>query len=155
MSKESARWVSNSDVIPMFPTLVWKVQLDPQLHKKIDAQVLAVLARSRDPLPPLAPGQGVRVIAQQYPSSEWAQYFAEYPAKRYNSFDNPKQHAIVVQFNTRVRSNQQERSPGQTWYALYYMWPNGTCVITVEYNTPDENLEIVRVYLEKYPSSIR
>jgi hypothetical protein len=36
-----------SDVIPMFPTLVWKVQLDPQLHKKIDAQVLAVLARSR------------------------------------------------------------------------------------------------------------
>jgi uncharacterized protein (TIGR02466 family) len=62
MSKESARWVSNSDVIPMFPTLVWKVQLDPQLHKKIDAQVLAVLARSRDPLPPLAPGNGWQSI---------------------------------------------------------------------------------------------
>jgi uncharacterized protein (TIGR02466 family) len=62
MSKESARWVSSSDVIPMFPTLVWKVQLDPQLHKKIDAQVLAVLARSRHPLPPLAPGNGWQSI---------------------------------------------------------------------------------------------
>src|SRR5258708_4068009 len=62
MSKESARWVSSSDVIPMFPTLVWKVQLDPQLHKKIDAQVLAVLARSRGPLPPLAPGNGWQSI---------------------------------------------------------------------------------------------
>jgi uncharacterized protein (TIGR02466 family) len=56
MSKENARWVSSSDVIPMFPTLVWKVQLEAQLHKEIDAQVLAVLARLRGPLPPLAPG---------------------------------------------------------------------------------------------------
>ena len=62
MSKESARWVSSSDVIPMFPTLVWKVQLDPQLRQKIDAQVLTVLERSRRPLPPLAPGQGWQSI---------------------------------------------------------------------------------------------
>ena len=62
MSKESTPWVSGSDVIPMFPTLVWKVQLDPQLHKKIDAQVLAALERSRRPLPPLAPGQGWQSI---------------------------------------------------------------------------------------------
>jgi len=46
----------------MFPTLVWKVQLEPQLNKKIDAQVLAVLARLRGPLPPLAPGHGWQSI---------------------------------------------------------------------------------------------
>jgi hypothetical protein len=103
---------------------------------------------------PVAPRQYISIVVQQYPNSAWAQYFAEYPANRYNSFDNPKQHAIVAQFNNRVRSNQLERSPGQTWYPLYYMWPNGNCVITVEYDTPDENLEIVRAYLEKYPSSI-
>jgi hypothetical protein len=103
---------------------------------------------------PLAPRQYISIVVQQYSNSAWAQYFAEYPAIRYNSFDNPKQHAIVAQFNNRVRSNQLERSPGQTWYPLYYMWPNGNCVITVEYDTPDENLEIVRAYLEKYPSSI-
>jgi uncharacterized protein (TIGR02466 family) len=62
MSKESARWVSSSDVIPMFPTLVWKVELETQLHKKIDAQALAVLARLRGPLPPLAPGHGWQSI---------------------------------------------------------------------------------------------
>ena len=102
-----------------------------------------------------APGQYVWVIVQQYPNSAWAQYLAEYPPNRYNSFDNPKQHAIVVQFNNRVRSNQLERSPGETWVALYYIWPSGNCVITVEYHTSDESLDIVRAYLEKYPSSIR
>jgi hypothetical protein len=112
--------------------------------------------KTGEPVPqwPLAPSQYISIVVQQYPSSAWAQYFAEYPPRRYNSFDNPKQHAIVVQFNNRVRSNQLERSPGQTWYRLYYMWPSGNCVITVEYGTLDENLEIVRAYLEKYPSSI-
>jgi hypothetical protein len=62
MSKQSARWVSSSDVIPMFPTLVWKVQLEPHLHRQIDAQVLSVLARLRGPLPPLAPGHGWQSI---------------------------------------------------------------------------------------------
>ena len=31
---------------------------------------------------------------------------------------------------------------------------DAVCVTTVEYYTPEENLEIVRAYLEKYPSSI-
>jgi hypothetical protein len=103
---------------------------------------------------PLAPRQYISIVVQQYPNRAWAQYFAEYPPNRYNSFNNPKQHAIVAQFNNRVRSNQLERSPGQTWYPLYYMWPSGSCVITVEYYTLDENLEVVRAYLEKYRSSI-
>jgi uncharacterized protein (TIGR02466 family) len=62
MSKETARWVSSSDVIPMFPTLVWKAQLEAQLHKEISARVLTVLARMRGPLPPLAPGHGWQSI---------------------------------------------------------------------------------------------
>jgi hypothetical protein len=112
--------------------------------------------KTGEPIPqaPLAPRQYISVVVQQYPNSAWAQYFAEYPPNRYNSFDNPKQHAIVAQFNNRVRSNRLERSPGQTWYSLYYIWPSGDCVITVEHNTPDENLEIEQAYLEKYPSSI-
>lgn len=60
--KESARWVSESDVIPMFPTLVWKVQLEAQLRKGIDIQVLAALARMRRGMPPLAPGHGWQSI---------------------------------------------------------------------------------------------
>jgi uncharacterized protein (TIGR02466 family) len=48
-----ARWCTASDVIPMFPTLVWKMTLEA-----IGAKVLASLARMRRDLPPLAPGQG-------------------------------------------------------------------------------------------------
>ena len=124
-------------------------------EKPGDMSFSAFYTKTGEPVPqPPAPGQYVWVIVQQYPNSAWAQYFAEYPPNRYNSFDNPKQHAIVVQFNSRVRSNQLERSPGQTWYPLYYIWPCGNYVITVEYHTSDENLVIVRAYLEKYPSSI-
>jgi uncharacterized protein (TIGR02466 family) len=62
MSKQSTRWVSGSDVIPMFPTLVWKVQLEAQLRKGIDAKMVAALVRMRKVAPPLAPGQGWQSI---------------------------------------------------------------------------------------------
>jgi uncharacterized protein (TIGR02466 family) len=46
----------------MFPTLVWKVQLEAQLHREIDAKVLTALARMREAMPPLAPGHGWQSI---------------------------------------------------------------------------------------------
>ncbi len=112
--------------------------------------------KTGEPVPqwPVAPRQYISVVVQQYPDSAWAQYFAEYPQRMYFSPDDPKLHALVTQFNKKVRSSQLERSPGQTWNSLYYMWPSGNCVVTVEYYTPDENLEIVQAYLGKYPSSI-
>jgi uncharacterized protein (TIGR02466 family) len=51
-------WIEASDVIPMFPTLVWKIQLKPDLHQAIAATILRSLERMRSDLPPLAPGQG-------------------------------------------------------------------------------------------------
>jgi uncharacterized protein (TIGR02466 family) len=62
MSKKSAQWASASEVIPMFPTLVWKLQLDSQLRKRIDAKMLAALARMRKAATPLAPGHGWQSI---------------------------------------------------------------------------------------------
>lgn len=113
--------------------------------------------RIGEPVPewPQAPRKYVMVTVQQYPSSGWAQYFAEFPARMYIPPDDPKQHAVVTQFNSKVRSSQLTRSPGQTWIPLYYMWPSSDCLITIDYRTSDENLEIVRAYLEKYPSMIR
>lgn len=110
-----------------------------------------------EPVPdwPHAPGQYISVAVQQYPSSAWAQHFAEFPGRMYISPDDPKQHAVVTQFNNKVRSSQLTRAPGQTAIPLYYMWPSRDCVITIDYYTRDENLEMVRIYLKKYPSSIR
>lgn len=42
----------------MFPTLVWKMELEARLRESIEAQALASLARMRADLPPLAPGRG-------------------------------------------------------------------------------------------------
>ena len=58
MGTQNARWNEASDVIPMFPTLVWKIELEARLREAIGTRVLAALARLRRDLPPLAPGQG-------------------------------------------------------------------------------------------------
>lgn len=58
MLGQSGRWSDASDVIPMFPTLVWKIELQAQLHETIDAKAFAALSRMRRDLPPLAPGEG-------------------------------------------------------------------------------------------------
>lgn len=58
MVKENAPWIEASDVIPMFPTLVWKVQLKAELHEVINAKILAALEGMRRDMPGLAPNQG-------------------------------------------------------------------------------------------------
>ncbi|MGH8286369.1 MAG: 2OG-Fe(II) oxygenase family protein [Steroidobacteraceae bacterium] len=47
-----------SDVISMFPTFVWRIEIEAQARRTIEAKVLAALSRLRANLPPLAPGQG-------------------------------------------------------------------------------------------------
>ena len=58
MVKERSRWMEASDVIPMFPTLVWKILLKAELRDAIDAKILATLERLRRDLPTLKPGHG-------------------------------------------------------------------------------------------------
>jgi len=58
MVKENEPWIESSDVIPMFPTLVWKVQLKAELHEAIDKKIFAALESMRRDVPQLAPGQG-------------------------------------------------------------------------------------------------
>ncbi len=57
MVKESNRWMESSDVIPMFPSLVWKVQIEASLRDALAASVLAALTDMRS-LPPLEAGRG-------------------------------------------------------------------------------------------------
>ncbi|CAN7237878.1 2OG-Fe(II) oxygenase family protein [Variovorax sp. LjRoot290] len=58
MVKESNRWMEASDVIPMFPSLVWKIQFEAGLRDALARSILAALADMRRGLPPLEAGRG-------------------------------------------------------------------------------------------------
>jgi uncharacterized protein (TIGR02466 family) len=50
-------WIENSDVVSLFPTLVWKIQLRAEVHEPIDASALGLLHSLRQGLPELKPGE--------------------------------------------------------------------------------------------------
>ena len=52
------QWIQASDVIPMFPTLVWKISLKPELRYATEAKVMAMLESLRRDRPMLEPGHG-------------------------------------------------------------------------------------------------
>ena len=47
-----------SDVVAMFPSLVWKIQLDAGLRDSLNPKIEEALAEMRRELPPLSAGQG-------------------------------------------------------------------------------------------------
>jgi uncharacterized protein (TIGR02466 family) len=56
--KASDQWIEASDVMPMFPTLLWKILVKREFRDAIDAKILAMLGSMRRDLPRLEPGQG-------------------------------------------------------------------------------------------------
>jgi len=59
MTTDRNPWIEASDVIPMFPTLVWKLQLRAEVHQAMDNRILALLEELRRLEPdPLGRGQG-------------------------------------------------------------------------------------------------
>jgi len=56
MGDAGDKWIATSDVVTMFPSLVWKIQLQAALHQPLDARILALLAEMRAGLnqPPMA-----------------------------------------------------------------------------------------------------
>src|SRR3989442_8143981 len=50
-------WIENSDVVSLFPTLVWKIQLRAEVHEPIDASALGLLHSLRQGLAELKPGE--------------------------------------------------------------------------------------------------
>jgi len=58
MVSERNRWMESSDVIPMFPSLLWKLQLEAGLRDALAARIPAALSEMRCGQPPLEPGRG-------------------------------------------------------------------------------------------------
>ena len=47
-----------TDVLRMFPTFVWKAELEPEIHRRINKSIIHKLEQIRRSGPELAPGQG-------------------------------------------------------------------------------------------------
>ena len=58
MIQQDKRWMEASEVIPMFPSLVWKIQLEAGLRDSLDSSIVAALADMRRELPPLEADHG-------------------------------------------------------------------------------------------------
>jgi len=58
MAARTDNWIEASDVIPMFATLVWKIQARPAWRDAVAAQILPALAAMRSASPLLEPGRG-------------------------------------------------------------------------------------------------
>jgi uncharacterized protein (TIGR02466 family) len=58
MVNEGSGWLDASDVVPMFPTLLWKLLLKAPLRNAINRSVLATLDSLRHDLPRLEPHHG-------------------------------------------------------------------------------------------------
>lgn len=46
-----------TDVLRMFPTFVWKAELEPEVHRRLNENILSTLHGIRRPLPELVAGK--------------------------------------------------------------------------------------------------
>ena len=58
MAPQRMAWLETSDVLSMFPSLVWKLSLRPDVRDALAADALAAIAALRREQPALAHGQG-------------------------------------------------------------------------------------------------
>ena len=57
MEKKDDSWIESSDVLSMFPTFVWNVQLRAENYKATNAKILKALKEIRESAPLLGTGE--------------------------------------------------------------------------------------------------
>jgi uncharacterized protein (TIGR02466 family) len=73
MANTSDAWIETSDVMPMFPTLLWKIVIKPELRDSIEATALAALGTMRRDTARLEPGRGWQSEQKLHQHAEFAQ----------------------------------------------------------------------------------
>ena len=71
MPDRTASAAEHSEVLPMFPTLVWKVQLQPAVRAAIDSSVLPFITRLRMGSPPVPAGRGWQSVQDLHTAKEF------------------------------------------------------------------------------------
>jgi uncharacterized protein (TIGR02466 family) len=56
-TSDTRSWIESSDVVSLFPTLAWKIQLRAEVHEPIDESALGLMRLLRQGQPALKPGE--------------------------------------------------------------------------------------------------
>ncbi len=75
MSAAKDPWIAASDVVSIFPTLVWKLALKQEVHDALDERILGMLGRERQGRPGLKAGEGWQSATDLYRRPELAELF--------------------------------------------------------------------------------
>jgi hypothetical protein len=94
----------------------------------------------------------VSVVAAQYPTAEWANYYLKDVPVPNAAFSNEKYIQKVKTFGNVIYEDTSWRSSGGQG-DLYYYWASGQYLITVIFRGPEVDNRFLQAYLEKYPSS--
>ena len=72
MTTKDDLWIESSDVLSLFPTLVWNIQLKTELYEALNAKLLRVLYKTRQSLPTLKPGEAWQSDQELHKLDEFA-----------------------------------------------------------------------------------
>lgn len=149
MLKES-RWIEASEVIPMFPTMVWKILLRAELHAAMNGTLLALLEELRRDLPPLEPGSGWQSERNLHQRAELrelgacirdvAQSVLRFLRIGYDTFEITGCWATVL---ARGAAHKAHSHPNNFLSGVYYVrtWPGAD---TINFHDPRHQASVIR-----------
>ena len=147
---EQSRRIASSDVIPMFPTLVWKMQLEPEVSEAINRQVLGKLGELRRDAPELKPGEAWQSDHALHRDSELAELIsiASDAAERTLGFlkighDGIEVTGCWLNFGTRGSSHRAHAHPNNFLSGVYYVETHEGAN-TIDFHDPRPQTAIIR-----------
>lgn len=119
------------------------------VHSDQSPDTVGVLPRDHDDLP------FVVVDVWQYPNEAWPLYYATWsPVPDILQHGDPELDITrVKKFGNKVVMNRQYRSPDETGH-LWFYWPSGKNLVSITYLSKVIDEEVLRRYLERFPSSL-
>jgi len=150
MVNEASQRIEASDVIPIFPTLVWKVLLKAEVRDSIEVKVLAALERMRRDLPKLEPGQGWQSEQTLHEREEFrelascvrdvAKSILRFLRVGYEAFEITGCWATVL---TRGAAHKAHTHPNNFLSGVYYV-RTGPGTDTINFHDPRNQTAVIR-----------
>jgi uncharacterized protein (TIGR02466 family) len=148
VAETTAHWIEASEVIPMFPTLVWKLQLKPTFRAAVEPRILGVLESMRRGRP--AAGEGWQSATTLHELEELRELAAcvDYAARTVlrflqiacNSLEITGCWATVL---SRGASHRAHTHPNNFLGAVYYVRVHPGAE-TINFHDPRVQTEIIR-----------